>query len=46
MNRIEKTYKISAINIENNFASYFPILTAITIKIVIKFLTKENRFVV
>jgi len=46
MNETEKTYTTSAINIENNFASYFPKLTAITIKITINFLAKKSRFVV
>lgn len=46
MNRKEKGQRINAINIENNSASYFPILTAIIIQIRIKNSTKKNRFVV
>jgi hypothetical protein len=46
MNETEKIYTTSAINIENNSASYFPILTAITMKTVIKFLAKKSWFVV
>ncbi len=46
MNKREKEQRIDAINIENNSASYYPILTAIAVQIIIKKSTKKNRFVV
>jgi len=46
MNKKEKEQRKNAINIENNSASYYPILTAITTQIIIKKSTKKNRFVV
>jgi len=46
MNRREKEQKTEAVNIENNSASYLPILTAIIIQIVIINSTKKSRFVV
>ena len=36
MNKRKKEQRKSAINIENNSASYCPILTAITVQIIIK----------
>jgi len=46
MNEKEKEQRKNAINIENNSASYCPILTAITIQIVVINSTKKSRFVV
>ncbi len=46
MNKMKKKQGTNAINIENNSASYFPILTAIIIQIRIKNSTKKSRFVV
>lgn len=46
MNRKEKKQRRNAINIENNSVSYCPILTAITVQIIMKNSTKKNRFVV
>jgi len=46
MNKKEKEQRTKAINIENNSASYFPILTAIIIQTRIKNSTKKSRIVV
>ncbi len=46
MNRKEKGHRTNAINIENNSASYFPILTAIIIQTRIKNSTKKSQSVV
>ncbi len=46
MNKTEKEQRRKAINIENNSASYYPILTAVIIQIVVINSTKKSRFVV
>jgi len=46
MNKRKKNQKRKAVNIENNSSSYFPKLTAISIKRELKNSIKKSEFVV